>query len=125
VQASHPVELVRAQLLHCSVWPTKPDVMTLSSSDTEEALELLSQSPTHVPPSRPSDPCSSSGSDLFEDWPEANDTVVSVYVALTVDASISHASTATALPDGQGSRAGSTSTRPSRSWAAPSRRSRG
>jgi hypothetical protein len=71
-------------------------VVTLSSSDTEETLELLSLSPSHGPPSRPSDPCSSSGNDLFKDWPEANDMAISVYVALTADALSSRASTATA-----------------------------
>jgi hypothetical protein len=75
-------------------------VVTLSSSDTEEALELLSLSRSHGPPSRPSDHCSSSGNDLFEDWPEANDMAISVYVALTVDALSSRASTATAPLDG-------------------------
>jgi hypothetical protein len=75
-------------------------VVTLSSSDTEEALELLSLSPSHGPPSRPSDHCSSSSNDLFEDWPEANDMAISVYVALTADALSSRASTATAPLDG-------------------------
>jgi hypothetical protein len=94
-------------------------VVTLSSSDAEEALELLSLSPAHVPPSRSSEPCSKSGSNLFEDWPEANNMVVSVYVALTVDALSSHALMATAPHDGQESRAGSSSTRQSCSRAAP------
>jgi hypothetical protein len=85
----------------------------------------LSLSPAHGPPSRPSDPCSSSGSDLFEDWPKANDMVVSVYVALTAYASSSHTSMTTAPPDGQESHGGSSSTRSSRSRAAPPRRSRG
>jgi hypothetical protein len=90
-------------------------VVNLSSGNTEEALELLSLSPTHGPPSRPSDPCSSSGSNLFEDWPKANDMAVSVYVALIADASSSCASTAIAPPSGQEYHAGSSSTRPSRS----------
>jgi hypothetical protein len=50
-------------------------VVTLSCSDTEEALELLSLSPAHGPPSRPSNPYSSSDIDLFKYWPEANDMV--------------------------------------------------
>jgi hypothetical protein len=67
-------------------------VVTISSSDTEEALELWSLSPACVPHSRLFEPSSSSGSDLFIDWPEANDMVVSVYVAMTVDALSSHTS---------------------------------
>jgi hypothetical protein len=74
-------------------------VVTLSSSDTEEALELLFLSPAHGPPSRPSDLCSSSGSDLFEDWPEANDMAASVYVVLSANASSSHMSTTAAPHD--------------------------
>jgi hypothetical protein len=68
-------------------------VASLSSSDTEEALELLSLSPACGPHSPLSELPSSSGSDLFDDCPEANDMAVSVYVALTVDASSSHTST--------------------------------
>jgi hypothetical protein len=101
------------------MWPTEPDAVTLLSSNTEEALEILCQSPTHGPPSRPLDPYSSSSSDMFEDWPEANDMATSVYVALTMDASSSRASTATAPLDGQESHAGGSSTRPSHSRVAP------
>jgi hypothetical protein len=97
-------------------------VVTLLSSD---ALELLFLSPTHGPPSQRSNPYSSSGSNLFEDWPEANNVVVSVYVALTIDASGSCASTATAPHDGQESHACSSSTLQSCSLAAPTRRSHG
>jgi hypothetical protein len=57
----------------------KADVATLSSSDTEEALELLCLSPPRGPHSPLSETCSSFGSDLFNDWPEANDMAVSVY----------------------------------------------
>jgi hypothetical protein len=71
-------------------------MVTLSSSDTEAALELLCLSPTYSPHSRLSEPSSSSGSDLFEDWPEANDMVVSLYVALTADASSSRTSAVSA-----------------------------
>jgi hypothetical protein len=74
-------------------------VETLSPSDAEEALELLSLSPAHGPHSRLSEPTSSS-SNLFEDWPEANDMVASVYVALTADASHSRMSAVNA-PHGE------------------------
>jgi hypothetical protein len=65
-------------------------VVTLSSSDTKEALEPLSLSHARGFSSRLSEggaqvPLSSSGSDLFKDWPEANDMAVSVYIALTVE----------------------------------------
>jgi hypothetical protein len=67
-------------------------VATLSSSDTEEASELLSLSPAHGPHSPFSELLSSSGGDLFDDWPEANDMAMSVYVALAADALSSHTS---------------------------------
>jgi hypothetical protein len=44
----------KASQPYCSVQPTEPDVVTLSSSDTEEALELLSLSPSDGVSSRPS-----------------------------------------------------------------------
>jgi hypothetical protein len=92
MQASPLVEPVRAVLLCYSVCPVEPDVVvTLSSSD--EALELLFLSPTHVSVSHVVEPSSNSDSDLFEDWPEANDTTTSVYVALTMDVLSSHSST--------------------------------
>jgi hypothetical protein len=56
------------------------------SSDSEEALGLLFLSPDHDHVSRVLEPSSCSGSDLFDYWPEANDTRASVYVALTMDA---------------------------------------
>jgi hypothetical protein len=65
------------------------DMVDLSSSDTEEVLELLPLSPTHGYPSLLSDLRSGSDSELFEDWSEANDMVASVYIALTADASSS------------------------------------
>jgi hypothetical protein len=76
-------------------------VVTLSSSDTEEALELLSLSAGHGVSSRPlggvaQELSTSSSSDFFEDWPEANDMVASIYVALTAEASSSRASMANA-----------------------------
>jgi hypothetical protein len=69
-------------------------VVTISSSDIEEALGLLSLSPCRNLSSQLSggnarEPSSSSSSDLFEDWFEASDMVVSIYVALTVEASAS------------------------------------
>jgi hypothetical protein len=71
-------------------------VVTLSCSDTEEALELFSLSPNCGVSSQPSrgdgqEPSSSSdvGSDLFEDWLEGNDMATSVYVAFTTEASSS------------------------------------
>jgi hypothetical protein len=38
------------------------------------------------------EPSSSSSSELFKDWPEANDIAMSVYVALTAEGLSSHAS---------------------------------
>jgi hypothetical protein len=67
-------------------------MVTLSSSDIEKALELLSLSPACGPHSRLSKPSSNSNTDLFEDWPEANDMAASVYVALTTNASSSRMS---------------------------------
>jgi hypothetical protein len=86
---------------YCSIQPAKPDVVTLSSSDTEEALEFLSLSPTHGLSSHLSEgdaeePSISSYNDLFEYWPEANNMAMNIYVALTVEASSSRASMADA-----------------------------
>jgi hypothetical protein len=83
---------VQASLPYYSVRPTEPDLVTLSSSDTEEALELLSLSPAHGLSSRLSE-----GSDLFEDWPKANDMAASVYVAFTAEISSSRALMAAVL----------------------------
>jgi hypothetical protein len=77
--------------------PSEPDVVTLSSSDIEEVLELLSLSPTCGPHSRLSEPSSSSNIDFFEDWPEANDMALSVYIALTAYASSSRTLVVNAL----------------------------
>jgi hypothetical protein len=76
-------------------------VVTLSSSDTEVALDFLSLSPvcrlsSSLLKGDTQEPSSSSGSDLFEDWPEANDMASRVYVALTVKGSSSRASQAKA-----------------------------
>jgi hypothetical protein len=77
---------MQAPLPRFNVEPTEADVVNLSFSDTEEALKLLSLSPARGAHSPLSKLRSSSGSDLFKDWPEANDMAMSVYVALTVDA---------------------------------------
>jgi hypothetical protein len=76
--------------------PAELDMVTLSSSTNEEALELLFPSPGHDTVSQVSKPSPCSGSDFFEDWPEGNDMAASVYIALTVDALSSHALTANA-----------------------------
>jgi hypothetical protein len=44
VQASRRVEPAQASLPYCSIRPTEPDVVSLSSSDIEDALEFLSLS---------------------------------------------------------------------------------
>jgi hypothetical protein len=85
-------------------------VVTLSSCDTEEFLEFLSLSPVRGLSSRLSEgdaweTSSSSGSDLFEDWLEANDMTTSVYAALTMEGFSSRASMADALCGGRKSRA--------------------
>jgi hypothetical protein len=97
VQASRPVEHVQALVPYHSIDLTEPDVVTLSSSDTEEALDFLSIGLVRGLSSRLSEgdtrePSLSSSSDLFEDWPKANDMAASVYVALTVKGSSSRAS---------------------------------
>jgi hypothetical protein len=68
----------------------------LLSSDTEEALELLSLSPVHDPDSPLLELHSSFGSDLYDDWPESNDMAASVHVALTAYALSFHMSTVSA-----------------------------
>jgi hypothetical protein len=86
-QASQPIEPASALSPHFNVTPAKAEAVNLSSSDTEEALELLSLSPARGPRSPILDLRSSSSSDLFEDWPKANHMTVSVYVVLTANAS--------------------------------------
>jgi hypothetical protein len=78
----------------------KASVITLSSNDTKEALDLLSLSSTSRPCSQSSSRHSNSDSDVLEDWPEANNMAASIYVALTVDASSFHVSTVGGLRDG-------------------------
>jgi hypothetical protein len=115
--------LAQAPLLHCSVTPSEPNVVTLSSSDTKEALELLSLSPTFLPHSWLVEPSSSFGSDLFDNWPEANDMATSVYVALIMDASSFCTSAIDVLQGELEPWADSSPARQSRSRAAPSWRS--
>jgi hypothetical protein len=95
-QASLPVEPAQAPSPHFNVKPAEADVVSLSSSDTEESLKLLSLNPARGSHSPPLKLRSSSNSDLFDYWPKGNDMVVSVYVALTTDALSSHASTVSA-----------------------------
>jgi hypothetical protein len=100
------VKPAQASLPYCSHWPVEPDVVTLSSSDTEEALELLPLSPGCGVSSRllggvAQEPWSSSGSDLFEDLHKANDIAVSIYVASTAEASSTRALMAN-VPHGKG-----------------------
>jgi hypothetical protein len=65
------------------------DVVNISSSDTEEALELLSLGSGHGALARPSVdntreflPSSSAGSDWFEDWREVNDVAAGMHGAV-------------------------------------------
>jgi hypothetical protein len=89
---------MQASVPYCSIESAEPDVVTLSSSDTEEALDFLFMRPVHGSSSRllegdALEPSSSSGSDLFEDWPKANDMAASVYVVLTAEGPSSRVST--------------------------------
>jgi hypothetical protein len=91
-------------------------VVTLSSSDTEEALNFLSLSHDHGLSSHflggdAREPSLSSGSGLFEDWSKANDMAVSVYVALTVEGLCSLASMTNASHGRQKTHADSSMTR--------------
>jgi hypothetical protein len=124
VQSSLLVEPAQSPSPHFNVKLIEADVVTLTSSDTEEALELLHLSPTHGPHSPLSELRSSSSSRLFDDWPEANNMVVSVFVALTTDALSSHASMASASHCTRKSCANGSSTRQSHTRATPSRRPR-
>jgi hypothetical protein len=97
-------------------------VEALSSSDTKETLELLFLSPLRGPASHILEPSSGSGSDQFIDWPEANDAMVGVYVALTTDVSRSRTSPVNASHVNQESLTDISSTRRSRSQAISSRK---
>jgi hypothetical protein len=95
-------------------------VVTFFSSDTEEALELLSLSPVHNVSSQrqggdAQELSSSSGNDLLEDWHKANDIAASIYIVLTTEASSSHASMANAPCGKRKSRTGSSLTQQPRS----------
>jgi hypothetical protein len=106
-----------ASLPRCFLCPSEPDVVTLSSSVTEEALEQLFSGPPLDPVSHVLKPPCSFDSDQFNDWPKANDIVVSVYVALIVDASSSRISTVNAQLSDQESCADISFSRQSRSRA--------
>jgi hypothetical protein len=94
------------------------------SSDTDEALDSLFLSPARDSHSPVAQVCSSSDSELFEDWPEANDTTASVYIALSADALSSRASVVDSVPDIQESRAGVLSTQKSHRHADSSKKHR-
>jgi hypothetical protein len=73
------------------------DVVAVSLSDTAEALEFLTLQSGHSDSPRanvndmqmtPYE--SSTGIEWFEDWPEANDMVASIYVALIAEPSPQH-----------------------------------
>jgi hypothetical protein len=66
------------------------------------------------------EPMSSSGSDLFENWPETNNVAASVYVALTVEGLSSRASTVDASRGRRKSCAYSSTMQQPHSQAAPS-----
>jgi hypothetical protein len=77
----------------------KADVLDLSSSDTGALLDSLFMSPAcGYLVSRPH---TSSDCDSFEYWLESNDMFVSVYVALSVDASSFHTPMVSGLHDAQ------------------------
>jgi hypothetical protein len=105
---------------HYNVEMPEADMVALSSNDIEKALELLPLSPARGYHSPLSNLRSSSNSDLFEDWPEANDMAASVYVVLTANASSWHASTTDSLRGSQMSCAGASSAQRSHSRAASS-----
>jgi hypothetical protein len=121
-QASELVELEQASSLHCIIIMPKADVVNMSSSDTEEALDLLFQSPAHGSHSPASNPRSGTDSDMFEDWPEVNDMATSVYVALIVDALSSRASTIDVLCGVREFFTGGSPSQQSHSWTASSKK---
>jgi hypothetical protein len=123
-QASQPVEPAHVSSPHFIITMPEADMVNPSSSDTEEALDLVFLSPTHCPCSPASNLLSGSNSDVFKDWPEANNMVVSVYVALTADALSSRASTTDNLCAIQESCTGGSSGQWSRSRTASSKKPR-
>jgi hypothetical protein len=102
----------------------KADLVDLSSSNTEEALALLSLNPPCGHDSLISNLRSSFDSDLFKDWPKANHKVVSVYIALNAGASSSRASMVSALCNDRKSCADGSSTQQSYSRAASTKKPR-
>jgi hypothetical protein len=95
VQASRPFKPAQASQPVCPI-QCIDDVVTVSLSDTEEALELLSLGLDCVISSRPSvndarrlSSSLSAGSEWFEDWPMVNDEPTSVYIASTTEPSSS------------------------------------
>jgi hypothetical protein len=115
VQASSLVKPARASSSYFDVKIAEVGVINLLSGDTEEALELLSLSPTRGPCSQLSKLRSSFNSYLFEDWPKVNDMA---YVALTADASSSYPSMVDSLHGGR------KCTRQPCSWVTSSRKPR-
>jgi hypothetical protein len=77
---------------------------------------LLSLSPARGPRSPILNLRSSFGSNLFKDWPEANDMAAIINVALTADASSSCALAVNALHCAQKSCIDDSTTRRSHSW---------
>jgi hypothetical protein len=106
-QASQLFTPVQASSPRLIIKMPKADVVDLSSSDTEALLDPLFVSLAHD--SLVSHPRTSSDGDSFKDCPKANDMVVSVYVALSVDALSSHTPMVNALRDGQKSCVGDSS----------------
>jgi hypothetical protein len=82
-QASRPAEPAQALYQCYYVQYAEPDVVVMSSSDTKDALELLSLSPSRGMSSQPSGG--------YAQGPEANDMATSMYVALIAEPSSSHA----------------------------------
>jgi hypothetical protein len=85
--ASQLFEPAQASSPHLIIMKPKNDVVDISSSDTEALLDSLFLSLTRN--SLASHPWASSDADSFEDCPKANDMAVTVYVALSADASSS------------------------------------
>jgi hypothetical protein len=123
-QASQLGEPVHASSPHFIIAMPEADVVNPSSSDTAEALDLLFSGAAHVHHSPASNPFLDSDSNMFEDWPKVNDMTTSVYVALTADASSSHASTVDAQCDIRESCTGGSSGRQSHSQMASSKKPR-
>jgi hypothetical protein len=115
-QASQLDEPAQASPPHFIFTMPEADVVNPSSSDTEEALNLLFLCPPRGSQSPSLSPRSGSDSDVFEDWPEVNDMAASVYVALIADASSSRVSMVDAMCDVRESYTGGSSAQHSCSW---------